>query len=296
MLTKCPICHNSYNSLRLNDLPMRCCLKCGLVWRENFDILINHYQLKEIDLSKEKIQSRMLNSKNRINTFKHYADLNNLCDIGTGEGVFLKALNDYGYKNIFGIEPNIKNKEFVKINNLKIINGVISDIKKIICENNIHTITMFHLIEHLCNPLESLNLIFESLNKGDKLIIETPDFEAYTIKRVNYKHKLIYSEHLFYFNQKNIRLLLEKIGFKIIATGKRDFDQNSFSIKELLFRLGLIKKVNNSDYSKNNQIKIYAQDKSSRNIVFVKKIIRKILNNLVIGLNRLDYIWIVAEK
>lgn len=296
MLNKCPICYNSYDSLKLNDLLMRRCLKCGLVWRENFDIPINHYKVKEINLNKEKIQSRIQNSKNRINTFKHYADLNNLCDIGTGEGIFLKVLSDCGYENVFGIEPSIRNIEFVKNNNLKIVNGVIGDVKKIIYENDIHTVTMFHLIEHLCNPLESVNLIFKSLSKGDKLIIETPDFEAYTIKKSNYKYKLIYPEHFFYFNQKNLRLLLKKVGFKIVATGKRDFDQNNFSLRELLFRLGLINKINNDSYDKNNQIKSYVQNKNNRNIFFVKKIIRKILNKFVVGLNRLDYIWVVVEK
>ena len=296
MLDKCPICHNSYDSLKLNNLLMRRCLKCGLVWRENFDIPINHYKTKEINLRKEKVQSRIQNSKNRINTFRHYADLNNLCDIGTGEGIFLKVLSDFGYKNIFGIEPSIKNTEFVKINNLKIINSVINDVENIIYKNNIHTITMFHLIEHLCDPLESVNLIFKSLNNGDKLIIETPNFEAYTIKKVNYKHKLIYPEHFFYFNQKNLRLLLEKIGFKIIATGKRDFNQNNFSIRESLFRLGLIKNNNNCSYNKDNQIKTYLRNKNSKNIIFIKKIIRKILNKLVIKFNRLDYIWIIVEK
>ena len=296
MLNKCPICHNPYNSLKLNGLLMRHCPKCGLVWRKNFNISINYYQTKKNNLSEKKIKDRISNSKNRIKIFKRYVDLNNLLDIDAGEGVFLKVLNDYGYKNIFGIEPNIKDIEFAKANNLKMINGTIDNIKKVISENNIHTVTMFHLIEHLKNPLKSLKLIFESLNKGERLIIETPDFESYTIKKTNYKHKLIYPEHFFYFNQKNLRLLLGKIGFKIIATGKRDFNQNNFSIRESLFRLGLIKKNNNCSYNKNNQIKTYLRDKNSKNIIFIKKIIRKILNKLVIKFNRLDYIWIIVEK
>ncbi len=298
MYKKCLICNNSCDSLFMNNLPMRRCNGCGLIWRERFDIPIAHYQEKEVNLSEEKIKDRMFNSLDRINLFGKYADMNNLCDIGTGEGIFLKALKDAGYKNAIGIEPSNRISKFAEENNLNIINGTINDIGAILANRNIHTITMFHLIEHLENPLDSLNIILAGLKPGGKLIVETPDIDAYSFKKTKYRHKLVYPEHLFYFNGKNLRKLLEKVGFKIVATGKRDFNQNNFSIKESLFRLGLFKKENYNLINDSASGPAYAPNpkrESSLNL-FLKNIIRRILNKIVIISGRLDYIWIAAEK
>lgn len=115
---------------------------------------------------------------------------------------FLKTLEKYGYKNIIGVEPSSMAVDFARKNGANVFLGKVDDIPSILENKNIHTITMFHVIEHLDNPLESLKIIFDNLKTGGNLILETPNIDAYSFKKTNFKHKLIYPEHLFYFNKK----------------------------------------------------------------------------------------------
>ncbi len=307
MYKKCIICDGGYAAIKLNDLPMRRCVKCGLIWQTDFNIGESHYEnqnIAQIDLSNPKIVRKMINMKDRIALFSKYLDLNNLCDIGTGRGLFLKALSDAGYSNAIGIEPNMETTRFYKENHLKVYAKTIEgDIKDVLSGNNIKTVTMFHLIEHIVNPIESLSKIYESMDSGASLILETPNIESYSFAKANYKHKLIYSEHLFYFNDKNILEILKKAGFKIVASGKRDFNQNNFPIKESLFRLGLLKKRNKI---KDNNRESYggldhARSKGNYSLFSViikkiKKVVGKVLSKIVVASGRLDYVWVIAEK
>jgi SAM-dependent methyltransferase len=288
MHEKCVICGSSSKILEINNLSMRKCQKCGVVWREKFDLPARNYEEKKIDLGFEKTESRISNSKNRIKILKKYADLDNLCDIGTGEGIFLNELEKQGYKNLWGIEPNKKIFQFNKEGNVKIEQGVLKDIKNI--NENFNTITMFHVLEHLPNPLESLKLIYDNLQKDGHIAIETPDFECSAFKRTKYKHALIYPEHFFYFNENNLRKIIEKAGFKIVASGKRNFNHGNLGIRNCLYRLGIVgERKSSSDESFS---KIETSAKTSR----FKRLIKCILNKIVIISSNLDYLWIIAKK
>src|SRR3989344_8278823 len=98
MYKYCIACGGPYAEMLLNGLKYRECKNCGLLWREEFDTDREYYENNEINLSELKIRERYANAVDRIKTFRQYVNLNNLCDIGTGEGIILKALRDYGYK------------------------------------------------------------------------------------------------------------------------------------------------------------------------------------------------------
>lgn len=296
MYEKCIICDTEAADIMLNDLPMRKCLNCALIWRRNFDIPADYYTGNTVDLSDEKITARRSNAEDRIKIFRKYANLDNLCDIGTGEGIFLQVLKDFGYINIVGVEPNMEYLDFIQSDRLNIIRGSIEDVGGIIKKNNIRTVTMLHLIEHLADPASSLEEIYDYLPAGGFLIIETPDIDAYSFKRTNYRQGLVCREHLFYFNRQNLIKLLKKTGFKIIASGKKDFDQDNMGIKESLFRLGLMNRSSIYAVGKSQSSGDLFQTSSNNQPEIFKKIIRKILNKLVILLGRQDYMWAVAKK
>jgi len=157
---------------------------------------------------------------------------------------------------------------------------------------------MFHLIEHLTNPLNVLKSIYASLQSGDKLIIEAPNINSYSVKRMNYKNSIIYYEHFFYFNLQTLTDILKVVGFKVMASGKREFNQNNLSIRESLFRLGLVSPTKNSSYGQfiNHSSTEQASNSSSLKMGWLRKMVRKFLNKLVIILRRQDFIWIIAEK
>jgi len=299
MYKKCIICESSFESLSLNGLEMRKCKKCGLVWRRNFDLSVDYYSGKKVDLSYEKIHERIQNAKDRIKTFKKYTDLNNLCDIGCGEGIFIRTLQEEGYKNVFGIEPNLNFLNYARQIKAKVFKGTINDFPIIAKNKKIQIVTLLHLVEHLKDPRGSLELLYSNMQKGAKLILEIPDINAYCIKKAGYKHKLICLEHFFYFNTENIQELLKEIGFKILAYGKRDFNQYNLSIKESLFRLGFPLVYNqNRNKPEETKNKMLQQGRIKNHFIrnLFKISAKKILSRIVILSGRLNYIWVIAEK
>jgi len=273
---------------------MRKCKGCGLIWLEDFNVSENGYRKEMVDTTQGKIKERLLDSKDRFNILKRYAKLDNLCDIGCGDGSFLEILRQNGYKNIFGIDPNIMFCKFARQRGLEVFEGKIEDFSRLTKNRTINTITMFHLIEHLKNPKEILEVIYKNIKKGDKLIIETPSIDAVPLKNSNYVHRLIYSKHLFYFNIKNLQKFLTDIGFKVEAMGKRDFNRYNLNIRESLFRLGflparIIKEANDSRLERKERKKHSIKS-------FIKNIIRKALSRVVILFGRTNFIWVVAEK
>jgi len=297
MYTSCLICSSMPSRLVLNDLSMRKCPHCGLIWREEFDVSIKYYQEKPIDPSSQKIRARVANSGERIDTFKKHADLNNLCDVGTGDGIFLKVLIDRGYRNVVGIEPSERISDFMWKNKLVVKNGTIDDIGAVVSEYEIHTVTLLHLLEHLPDPRQSLEMVYGCLQEGDYIVIETPNIHSYSLKKRRYRHKLIYSEHLFYFNERNIQTLLKQTGFIIVARGSRDFNQRNLSMRESLFRLGFL--GSDSLASKRecgNRASVMKRERIEHSNNLVKEIARKLLSFSLALLNRRDYVWVVARK
>lgn len=299
MYKKCIICNSLPDELVLNNLPMKRCRQCGLIWRKSFDLPPQHYAEIDRGLSPEKLKLRLSNCKGRVEISRKYVDLNNLCDVGCWEGMFLKVLQDLGYKNVMGIEPSDKIAEFTKENHLNVQKGTIKDIGSIINSHNIRTVTMFHVIEHLENPLESLKSIYNNLPMGGCVIIETPDIATYSLRKTNYKHRTIYPEHYFYFDESNLKTLLEKIGFNIIARGRRDLDPFNLNIRESLFRLGFLQKKYDYTMEYKSAVKAGGLDSPRfKNLLIskIKSIIRFILWKMVIILGRQDFMWIIAKK
>lgn len=293
----CIICGEIGRKITRNSLPMLICDNCNLFWRDSFDLGDDYYETRGFELeNNKKLDARYANSTERIELLKKYANLNNLCDIGCGEGIFLKALTDLGYKNIIGLEPSTEVHRFAKLNNLKIIEGGIENQNKSFFEDNdIHTITMFHVIEHLGTPEIILRSIHNNLKRGDKLIIETPDTNSVIFTKNNYENEFVYPEHLYYYNKNNLQQLLRNSGFTVVAFGNRDFNEKSMSIRNSLARLGVIKF---SKEEKNHRIfpEKTEPKNSSNHDDMIKRAMRNLLSRAVSFLSRGNYLWIVAEK
>jgi SAM-dependent methyltransferase len=100
-----------------------------------------------------------------------------ILDVGCGGGEVLWLLKEFGYENVFGVDPYLDN-------DLTYTNGLI--IKK--CEMNNVTgkwdIIMFnHSFEHVCNPRETLEQVFNHLEKSGVCIIRVPVADSYAWKR-----------------------------------------------------------------------------------------------------------------
>jgi 2-polyprenyl-3-methyl-5-hydroxy-6-metoxy-1,4-benzoquinol methylase len=308
MKNNCIVCGAGFNEEVLNELPMRRCTVCSLLWRKDFNVDLSHYVEDNItfkNTDEASLKRKYKNAKERAKAYSKYLSLDNICDVGTGRGFFLRALIDLRHKNVIGLEPNKYTELVADEQGVRIIQGGFDDLKKVVSENNIKTVSLFHVIEHLPDPVVEVKKIFEALPPGGHTIIETPNASSYPIVARNYKHKLVYPEHLFLFNPESLKRLLEKEGFKIIAQGTRDFDQNNLPIKESLFRLGIIKKPTmQKERRRLGDPNWKPIDDKENNIEKRRSLLKRVadffliytLSLLVRWRGRLTFIWYVAEK
>jgi len=294
----CIICDIKGVKKTIRDLPMYLCEVCRLFWRVDQDVPITHYAQKNVDISSEKEQARIRNSISRALTIFPYIDNTGICDIGCAEGVMLKVFRDMGAKGLVGLEPSDTISDYVKKNNILIEKGTIDDIDSVVKKYHPKTYTMFHVIEHLPSPMKQITHLYNLMNEGDCLVIETPDFSSYTMRKTNLNHELIYKEHFFYFDSANIEIFLKKIGFHVVLNKKRDFDGDFLNMRDLLFRLGLAGRVlekNNMYVPKDKTMPSVGVHKTSFRGCLTKAA-RFILSQVVGCLGRRDYMIVVAKK
>lgn len=291
----CPLCSRHPQERMLRDLPALECPECGFLWLRDRSSACE-YKESDVDLSAEKLLKRRRNCRNRVAMISRHIPLDRVCDVGCGEGLFLAAVRDRKFLDPMGIEPNVASASFGRSLGLTIEQGTVEDCPALFSDHQRDVVTLFHVIEHLADPFETMQMFRSVLRPGSFLVIETPNIQSYSARRWGNRWKLIYRQHLSYFSPSTLRLCLEQAGFKIIAEGKQDFDRNFLPWGELKLRLGL-KKVPPPSREPSSKASAPSSQKaagvSCGNIL--KDGVRYFLSRLVGLLGRRDYIWVIAQ-
>jgi len=133
-----------------------------------------------------------------------------LLDFGCGNGGFLNLINK-GEK--CGIELNKEIVEFLKKEDFNIENNIE------IFDEKFDIICMFHVLEHLPEPVEILKNIKNKMSKDSLLIIEVPHSNDILIKKYNcekFKDFTFWSEHLILYTKETLKKILQLSGFENI--------------------------------------------------------------------------------
>lgn len=208
------------------------CENCGLYsssLKTNYEIFLKNYYyegyfkgdkriIAYADYGKDKqtIQRNMKRYLIKITSFKNSGII---LDIGCAYGFFLELAEKAGFKP-HGIEvskyaADIAKKKFGKNISHKSLSK--ADLKK----NYFDVITMFDILEHLQTPREDLIKIRQSLKNDGLLIIQTGDSGSFWAKLAGHKwHFFAPPNHLFFFSQSTIKILLKQAGLKIIKVEK----------------------------------------------------------------------------
>lgn len=230
---KCNLCNKDnfkvlfetkdYNYNYPGDFKIVKCNNCGLVFLNPRPIDISQfypddylestenwkekekYQLKEQQIRKiEKMKKicKLKNGKNKI------------LDIGCGRGEFLYYLKEKGWE-CYGVEKQKSGVLYGRENfKLNIFEGDLLNIN--FSAQNFDIITLWHVIEHLYYPNETLKEINRILKPKGILIMSLPNIDSFQTKISKDKsYHLDVPRHLFFFSPQTIKMMLEKTGFKI---------------------------------------------------------------------------------
>jgi len=143
----------------------------------------------------------------RIKDFKHLCKDKSVLDFGCGEGSFLIKIKDYA-ADIIGIELQesfIKNLSDKGISAYRCLDSI--------PDESVDTIFLFHVFEHLPDPLSTISELKMKLKKGGVLVLEVPhanDFLISYIKSDAFKKFTLWSQHLILHTKKSIARMLQE--------------------------------------------------------------------------------------
>ena len=197
------------------------CSECGLVFLDNFDhIDENFYQESNMhndefqsNSIKEWLEETEIDDIRRIEQHKSKIKNKKILDFGCGAGGFLKRAKSFANK-VKGIELDKKVKKYWE--------GIIeidSTLEETINSKDLFdVITLFHVLEHIKDPITLLKNISKSIDRKGEIIIEVPssDDALLTLYDCEPFQKFSYwSNHLFLYNNNTLRDLIEKSGLKV---------------------------------------------------------------------------------
>lgn len=197
------------------------CRNCGLVMLSSFAHINSDYytdshmhDTKKWDIQIEMAQGEADDSR-RYEFMKDLARNKNILDIGCGAGGFLLKVKKIA-KAVAGVEPEARLQSHFQQQGLSVrfdINEIPPDFPDII--------TMFHVLEHLPDPINFLKTLrekfFSIIPRG--VVIEVPSASDALITlydNAKFKDFTYWSCHLFLFTEETLKSVAEKAGFQVV--------------------------------------------------------------------------------
>ncbi len=196
----------------------------------------------------------------RIASCKEELDyINNLIpgkvlDVGCGLGFLLSGIDDKWEKH--GVEISEFGANYAKKYG-KVLCGVLQAAEYE--SDSFDVVLIYHVIEHMKNPISELKEIKRILKPGGKLILGTPDFNCGLAKRFKYNFRLLKDlTHISLFDTFGLYRLLTDLFFEVEKASYPFFDTEYFT-KENLLRLFDTSKISPPFYG--NFVTFYAHKK-----------------------------------
>lgn len=202
------------------------CLSCGhlqLLPRPSIEEDNEFYNNNQQDRNRGKdIDFGKLKVNNLFDTKRHVRLVSSVCsnldsrilDIGSGYGFFVNELYESGYRNVTGIEVSTERRELaIKHSQVRMINYDVNRQGEDI--GRFDLITLFHVLEHMSDPIFFLKNIRSLMKDTGTLICEVPNVGEMLLDNCKeYNDFYWIRAHLNYFNSNTILDCLKKAGFE----------------------------------------------------------------------------------
>lgn len=233
MKYRCVICNTNNKTIFLfknfdyisqKFFTIKKCINCNLVFTvfENKNNLNEYYPDSYYKNNKNfigtSIQTLMKYSRffraYRLNSY--FSKPGKILDIGCGSAFMLSLLSKKGW-DCYGTERSSSSASAaMKDQSLKII--ISENIENISLNMKFDVISMFHVLEHVNNPMKTIAYVKKNLKDKGFLIIEVPNFDSFQSKLTKGKWFHIDApRHLYHFSYNSLKNILDENNFKIIS-------------------------------------------------------------------------------
>lgn len=161
-----------------------------------------------------------------INSFKTASKT--LLDVGCGTGTFVSHAKRQSW-NVTGVEPNLE----ARSNCGPDIKPFVFSIEELerFSKSSFDVITLWHVMEHIYNLEEQMDLICSLLKTEGKLLLALPNYKSFDSKYYkNYWAAFDVPRHLYHFNQNSIETFFLDKGLRLVRTKPMLFDAFYVSI------------------------------------------------------------------
>ena len=148
-----------------------------------------------------------------------------IIEIGTGYGTFCEEMvKTKNFKEVVGVETSDSLAKTCSKLGFRLYNGLLEDLN---IDEKFDVAVAFEVLEHIFNPEKFLQKIYSILNKNSFLLITFPAWSGFDNSILREHARAIDHEHLNYFTEESITILLSRIGFEVLeitTPGEMDVD------------------------------------------------------------------------
>lgn len=204
-----------------DDISVLRCQKSGVILLSRTDHMdVSQYEIKRgfgywgAQDRQAAIMSGHEDVRRRCEQFKSTVANKKWIDIGTGAGGILDLLSSVASETV-AVEPQEGARQYLIELGYKVYPSV-DDVPL----DDIEVATLFHVFEHLVDPIQTLKTLRSKMSQSAKIIIEVPhakDFLLSFLELDAFKSFTFWSEHLILHTRDSLRIFLESAGFTNIS-------------------------------------------------------------------------------
>jgi len=239
------------------------CCKCSFIYASNIpeQVAFDEYYINANKYEHEIEQSDTITGKYKhiiqeIVHFEHDKTVP-IVDIGCARSEILRSLRNLGFSDLTGIDPSLKNVEYLKT---KGINGIHATIKTIDTSKQYKVVLFLAVLEHIQDLHQTLDTLYSITATNGMVIISVPDMNVPASGEFPYQE--FSREHINYFTEISLSNLMIKHGFHLVYSIKERGELVDFFRKESNF----VQKDTNGELRIHNYIK---QSKKYEDAIFM---------------------------
>ncbi len=159
-------------------------------------------------------------------------------EVGGGNGFYLEAALEIGFLKATAVEPSIQavNKSRPDIRKNTIV-GIMRE--GLVKKDSQDFIAMFHVMDHLPDPLETLRACVLALKPGGTLVVAVHDVNSWSARLLRSRSPIIDVEHTYLFSKSTAQRIFKISG---LVNVKSHSYSNNYSLAYLLHLIPFPKK------------------------------------------------------
>lgn len=215
---RCPVCRTESPEeifRSSNDYPIVRCQSCRLVFTDDRKAPPPETLYPSFDQTESAAMEGMRSAlsvflRQRSGFVRKLKPTGRVLDYGCGNGAFASFMAQQGYESV-GLEPFSLGKTF-QSDRLKLIRAPLKQAEAELGQFDV--ITMWHVLEHLSDPVDVLETLAKHLKPDGLLVVSVPNLQSWQgeVFRGGWFH-LDPPRHLLHFEPETLRATLERAGF-----------------------------------------------------------------------------------